>query len=171
MVGIVIIDELEQHLHPVWQRKIVKLLMSIFPNVQFIITTHSPLIAGNSGKVYEGDIGLKLFHAGFSEKKSVISLIEENLGELGCDQILSSEAFGHILNMSAEVESVLRQASILAAKDKRTPEENLQYEKFKEKLKNLMFPKGKFLIERIAEREHYKELEEKIEEFKNMLKG
>ncbi|WP_295704135.1 AAA family ATPase [uncultured Haemophilus sp.] len=42
--GIIVIDELELHLHPEWQTKIYFALQEIFPNVQFIITTHSPHI-------------------------------------------------------------------------------------------------------------------------------
>lgn len=42
--GIVLIDELDVHLHPAWQRKIVKGLQAAFPKVQFIVTTHSPQI-------------------------------------------------------------------------------------------------------------------------------
>ncbi len=42
--GIVLIDKLELHLHPNWQLKIVKALKTTFPNVQFIATTHSPLV-------------------------------------------------------------------------------------------------------------------------------
>ncbi|MGB8910480.1 MAG: AAA family ATPase, partial [Candidatus Cybelea sp.] len=44
--GIVIIDELDAHLHPSWQRKIADLLLRAFPNVQFIASAHSPLIVG-----------------------------------------------------------------------------------------------------------------------------
>lgn len=42
--GIVLIDEIEQHLHPIWQVKIIKLLRESFPKIQFISTTHSPLV-------------------------------------------------------------------------------------------------------------------------------
>jgi predicted ATP-binding protein involved in virulence len=42
--GIVLIDEVELHLHPAWQRKIIPQLTKTFPNCQFIITTHSPQI-------------------------------------------------------------------------------------------------------------------------------
>jgi predicted ATP-binding protein involved in virulence len=42
--GIVLIDEIEQHLHPKWQRDIVKKLTDTFPNIQFILTTHSPQV-------------------------------------------------------------------------------------------------------------------------------
>lgn len=44
--GIVLIDEVELHLHPEWQRKIVLSLRKAFPNIQFIITTHSPQVLG-----------------------------------------------------------------------------------------------------------------------------
>jgi predicted ATP-binding protein involved in virulence len=42
--GIVLIDELDLHLHPRWQRRIVDDLRKLFPKVQFIATTHSPFI-------------------------------------------------------------------------------------------------------------------------------
>jgi predicted ATP-binding protein involved in virulence len=42
--GIVLIDEIELHLHPAWQRHVVHGLLAAFPNVQFIFTTHSPQV-------------------------------------------------------------------------------------------------------------------------------
>jgi predicted ATP-binding protein involved in virulence len=42
--GIVLIDELDLHLHPGWQASVVQNLKATFPNLQFITTTHSPLI-------------------------------------------------------------------------------------------------------------------------------
>jgi predicted ATP-binding protein involved in virulence len=42
--GIVLIDEIELHLHPNWQRKIIPSLTRTFPNCQFIVTTHSPQV-------------------------------------------------------------------------------------------------------------------------------
>jgi predicted ATP-binding protein involved in virulence len=44
--AVVLIDELDLHLHPQWQRTIVQKLTTTFPNCQFIATTHSPLIIG-----------------------------------------------------------------------------------------------------------------------------
>lgn len=44
MSGIVLIDEIDLHLHPKWQRKILRQLRNTFPNVQFIVTTHSPIV-------------------------------------------------------------------------------------------------------------------------------
>jgi predicted ATP-binding protein involved in virulence len=42
--GIVLIDEIDLHLHPHWQRKILTQLKTIFPNIQWIVTTHSPFV-------------------------------------------------------------------------------------------------------------------------------
>jgi predicted ATP-binding protein involved in virulence len=42
--GVVLIDELDLHLHPKWQRKVIENLQKAFPKVQFIATTHSPFI-------------------------------------------------------------------------------------------------------------------------------
>lgn len=42
--GIVLIDEIDLHLHPQWQQTIIERLTSTFPNVQFVITTHSPQV-------------------------------------------------------------------------------------------------------------------------------
>lgn len=42
--AIVLVDEIDLHLHPEWQRKIISFLREQFPRTQFIVTTHSPLI-------------------------------------------------------------------------------------------------------------------------------
>lgn len=42
--GIVLIDEIDLHLHPSWQKSVIQGLQTTFPNIQFIVTTHSPLI-------------------------------------------------------------------------------------------------------------------------------
>lgn len=50
--GIVLIDEIELHMHPQWQRRIVPTLKRIFPNIQFIVTTHSPQVLGELDESY-----------------------------------------------------------------------------------------------------------------------
>ncbi|MBP9941968.1 MAG: AAA family ATPase [Comamonas sp.] len=44
--GVVLVDEIDLHLHPRWQRSVVASLERTFPNCQFIITTHSPQVVG-----------------------------------------------------------------------------------------------------------------------------
>lgn len=46
--GIVLIDELDLHLHPKWQRRVIHDLKTIFPSLQFITTTHSPQLVGET---------------------------------------------------------------------------------------------------------------------------
>ena len=50
--GVVMIDELELHMHTSWQRKVLGVLKETFPNIQFIITTHSPQILGELDDKY-----------------------------------------------------------------------------------------------------------------------
>ncbi len=51
--GIVLIDEIEMHLHPKWQRNLIPALKLVFPNIQFIATTHSPQVLS---RVSDSDI-------------------------------------------------------------------------------------------------------------------
>ena len=52
--GVVLVDEIDAHLHPTWQLRIGENLLRYFPKVQFIVTTHSPLIchAAEKGSVW-----------------------------------------------------------------------------------------------------------------------
>ena len=45
--GIILIDEIELHLHPAWQQFFLPALQEIFPNIQFIVTTHSPQVVSS----------------------------------------------------------------------------------------------------------------------------
>ncbi len=44
--GLVLIDEIDVYLHPKWKRQVVNTLRSTFPSVQFVCTSHSPIIIG-----------------------------------------------------------------------------------------------------------------------------
>jgi hypothetical protein len=52
--GVVLIDEVDAHLHPTWQTRIGQWFTKYFPNIQFIITTHSPLVcrAAEMGSIW-----------------------------------------------------------------------------------------------------------------------
>lgn len=49
--GIILIDEVDLHLHPLWQKTIIRKLRSTFPNCQFILTTHSPLVVSDADNI------------------------------------------------------------------------------------------------------------------------
>jgi AAA15 family ATPase/GTPase len=53
--AIVLIDEIDAHLHPSWQQKIVPLLRKNFPNIQFFVTAHSPLVVAGC---LEGEVAV-----------------------------------------------------------------------------------------------------------------
>lgn len=52
--GVLLIDEIENHLHPKWQKNIVGIIRKHFPNLQIILTTHSPFVVSsvNDAKIY-----------------------------------------------------------------------------------------------------------------------
>lgn len=96
--GIVLIDELEQHLHPKWQRNIAKLLNEVFPNIQFIATTHSPICALGMANICAPDDTLDKIAslALLSQKGNQVEVYDNVSIPRGkrVDQILTSELFG-----------------------------------------------------------------------------
>lgn len=68
--GVVLIDEVDLHLHPKWQQNLIDKLTKTFPNVQFILTTHSPHIVSDNPDVlvYILDNGeLRQYHNAYGE--------------------------------------------------------------------------------------------------------
>lgn len=51
--GVVLIDEIEVHLHPIWQASVGDSLKRVFPRVQFLVTTHSPLVCHAANTVWK----------------------------------------------------------------------------------------------------------------------
>lgn len=54
--GIVLVDEIDMHLHPKWQWNIINALRNVFPNVQFIAATHSPILFASAKDVWLIDV-------------------------------------------------------------------------------------------------------------------
>lgn len=55
--GLVLIDEVDMHLHPEWQQVVLQHLKSAFPNVQFIVTTHSPQVISTVKREHVRELG------------------------------------------------------------------------------------------------------------------
>lgn len=72
--GIVLIDEIEQHLHPKWQIKIMQTLNKSFGGVQFIATTHSPLVMSGCKEVQA-----YVLSQGKHEKRNVYGWLAEDV--------------------------------------------------------------------------------------------
>lgn len=78
--GVVLIDELDLHLHPNWQRTVISDLTTLFPKLQFVVTTHSPFIVqslDNQGLVNLSDSGTLEKR---KEHLSVEDIAEETMG-------------------------------------------------------------------------------------------
>lgn len=86
--GIVLVDEIGLHLHPAWQRVVVPTLARTLPRLQFVLTTHSPIIAGT---LYAENLRLlEVDEHGLSH----VEALDEEIHGLNADQILLTEAFG-----------------------------------------------------------------------------
>jgi predicted ATPase len=72
--GVVLIDEIDAHLHPTWQTRIGEWFTTYFPNLQFIVTTHSPLVCRSCSK---GSIW-RLAAPGSEEPSSEITGVEKD---------------------------------------------------------------------------------------------
>ena len=117
--GVVIIDELDIHLHPKWQRYIAELLRQQFPNIQFIVATHSPLIAAGAGA---DALTLKF---DIVDGKSCVKEVQ-NISAMSVDRILQSEAFDLVLPYSPQTQQRIDRYDSLARR-KRKPQEEEEF--------------------------------------------
>jgi predicted ATP-binding protein involved in virulence len=85
--GVVLVDEIALHLHPQWQRQIVEHIRQTFPNLQFIVTSHSPFVAQDM-REEDKIIVLKKDEIGVQAQESDLSVTNWRV-----DQILTSYLF------------------------------------------------------------------------------
>jgi len=124
--GTVLIDEVDAHLHPSWQRKIGQWFRQHFPHIQFIVTTHSPLVcqAASVGTVF------RLPKPGTDESGQMVSGAE--LDRLLYGNVLdaySTELFGADVTRSDAAAKFLERLAILNRKelhDSLTEEERIE---------------------------------------------
>jgi hypothetical protein len=135
--GIVVIDELDLHLHPKWQYSVVENLRSIFPKVQFIATTHSPFIiqsARDGEVVYLDNIKTVLDSPGEYHGVAFPGLgdrydnkgIEEIAEEIqNIDTPYRSQRRQKMYEAAQEYYKILNETSNVSDEEKRTKKENL----------------------------------------------
>ena len=83
--GVIIIDEIDLHLHPQWQRFVVPKLLEVFPNCQFFISTHSPNIITHVQPeslhfMEQTEMGIKFHPVQESYGKNVDRILEDLMG-------------------------------------------------------------------------------------------
>ncbi len=86
--GIVMVDEIDLHLHPQWQMTVLQTLAKEFPNIQFIVTSHSPLIVGSLEWM-----NIIVMKPG-TKQSSTMERIEWAVHGLDADQVLLTDFFG-----------------------------------------------------------------------------
>jgi energy-coupling factor transporter ATP-binding protein EcfA2 len=85
--GIVMVDEVDLHLHPEWQRSVISRISEALPNMQFVFTTHSPLVAGS---LHRENIFVM---EPTGDGASVVKQYDERIYGLNSEQVLLSSYF------------------------------------------------------------------------------
>lgn len=119
--GIVLIDELETHLHIELQKKILPFLTEFFPNIQFIVTTHSPYILNSisNAKAYDLERHMEL----------------DNLSAFSSDDL--AEGYFEVDEYSDNLKKSLERYEELCLRKELSDEERAERAELKIKLKNM----------------------------------
>ena len=111
--ALVLLDEVDAHLHPKWQYQVIPSLRDIFPNLQVLATTHSPLIVVNLQSPAESCYRLIRDEKHGGVKAKVVP--PESLRGLRADQILTSPAFDLDSTRDQETLALMEEYSTLLA--------------------------------------------------------
>ncbi|MCY1083515.1 AAA family ATPase [Archangium lansingense] len=139
--AVVLVDEIDLHLHPTWQRQLIGYLTERFPNTQFIVTAHSPLVVQSATDANivilkrEGD------HV-------VIDNDVESIRGWRVDQILTSDLFGLETARPPQLEKLLEERTALLSKPRLTPKDKARLRELESKIGPL--PTGETKTEREA---------------------
>jgi hypothetical protein len=145
--GIVLLDEIEQHLHPRWQRYVISRLRRAFRHVQFIATSHSALCAAGAADLTEDECAL--YRTLFSAAKR--SVAAENIAlprGLKADQILTSEAFGLPETRNPTLGEKVAEFRCLVRSYRRTPDEQRRLIQLRRTLRHAVPSAAQFEDER-----------------------
>lgn len=132
--GIVLIDEVDVHLHPTWQRRVGHWFRQHFPKLQFIVTTHSPLIcqAATVGSIF------RLPRPGSEERAGMVTgTARDRLLYGNVLDAYSTGAFGEVPTRSPEALEQLERLAILNQKELAeglTEDERAEQQKLRERL-------------------------------------
>lgn len=126
--GIILIDEIDLHLHPLWQREIAGQLSRTFPNIQFILSTHSPVVIAGASKIAQVVNIADYEQADPSESRM------GDLSLLDVGQLLLSNLFG-LESLKAPVwDKTIARRNELLAKGQISQQEKAELEKLNSEL-------------------------------------
>lgn len=143
--ALVLVDEVDAHMHPAWQQSIVRSLSEFFPKVQFIATTHSPLVVTELGSnqvyVLRRDVEMNRILAYRSD---------EDFTGFRADQVLTSSLFGLRRSRGSAAATGLSRYSELLGK-KRTPDEEHELIELQARVQAWMTAQDSPLARRVEE--------------------
>lgn len=154
--GIVLLDEIEHHLHPIWQKSIVRLLNKQFPKLQFITTTHSPLCAIGTASLLDEECGLFLLEQ--EDDRVIASRRLSPPRDQRADQVLTSYLFGLDTTRSEDSVGRIERFSKLLSKKKLTEDEQKDLNALRSELNNEL-GSGETKIQRLVERAVHESLD------------
>jgi predicted ATP-binding protein involved in virulence len=128
--AVCLVDEIDLHLHPRWQRDLVQRLTTLFPNAQFIATAHSPLIVQAAP-----DANLVVLRRG--PDGVVIDSAPRSVRKWRVDQILTSELFDIPSARAPELDALIRERDEILARPQLSTEDEHRLEEIRSQLEDL----------------------------------
>lgn len=125
--GIVLIDEIDAHLHPRWNIEIVSRLKKAFPKIQFIATSHNPLSLRG---LIDGEIAVLLED---EDKKPYVIQDLPSQKEFNVETLLTSKFFG-LYDTIPELNKLFNRYYLLLSNPNRSKEEEVEVQNLKRKL-------------------------------------
>lgn len=103
--GLLLIDEIENHLHPKWQKKILTIIRRTFPNLQIILTTHSPFVVASVDNA-------RIYTCVSKGDHSIIMDETDKYTHMPVDEILASAVFD-VSSFNDEITSLIQERKSL----------------------------------------------------------
>ena len=146
--GVILVDELEVHLHPIWKMEIVGLLRQTFPKMMFLASTHDPLCL-------RGLLPGEIIVLRFNGEEINPQVVNEPLAHLRADQLLTSPLFGLLGTREPaaadKLKEVAKRYDELFIKENRTADEETELLKLRAEI-NRQTPSGESPESRFVEK-------------------
>jgi len=129
--ALVLVDEIDAHLHPDWQQRLLPELRGVFPAIQLFATTHSPLMVGNT---FPGEVIQLARHEGVRTRRR----LDVRFEGLRADQILTSVAFELDSTRDRKTTTGLDEYRALMARAELTPDETARLAELNQRLRETL---------------------------------
>lgn len=116
--GLLLIDEIENHLHPKWQKKVVGIIRRTFPNLQIILTTHSPFVVSSVDNA-------RIYTCVSKGDHSVIEDETDKYSHMPVEEILASDVFA-VSSFNDEITALMQKRKSLYQEGKKQDAEAIE---------------------------------------------